>query len=134
MKYLKIYETAAYKHKWQKDVELKDFDNLEYEEEEDEPINISPFPNLKFGKDGKKYKCGDRIIVINRTGRPAYEPQIDGKIGTIITSYIDVDHRDNYLICFDDAVFNGRPYRKYNVPDKHGSWVHSHELKIISLL
>lgn len=52
------------------------------------------FNDLEYGKDGTKFKCGDRVIGKSRWS------VFDGKEGEIV----DVNFDNLYLVCFDEPI------------------------------
>ena len=96
---------------------IKKFEQMNWNEDwEEENPNVGPFDDqLKYGKDGTDFKCGDRVKC----------SLFDNKIGTVINNLYN-----NYLVCFDKNIGSSSGSNpKYNLPKGHGCWVEKDYLK-----
>lgn len=93
----------------------------------EEDWNIyGPIENLKYGEDGPKFKCGDRVEC------KIQKPDIFQGNGTV------VDYRKDfsglYLVCFDEKILNntGNYYLDaYNIPPGHAFYVREYNMELL---
>lgn len=110
MKYLYVYEQ---------------FDDLSEEDIFGTYENKGPYDDiLRYGIDGPKFKCGDRVVAYNTVGHIMFS----NYVGTIV-SY-SLNQNKNYLICFDNLKFGyeGNP-PIYNIPKGHGFYISEWHIK-----
>jgi len=104
---------------------IKKFEQMDWNEdwEEEEPKLKGPFDDqLKYGKDGPEFKCGDRVFYQG----PSWSIVKYGDSGTIV----DWNERIyNYLICLDiNYDFDNK---NHGEPVGHGLWCDSTDLKLL---
>ena len=105
---------------------IKKFENFDFNEDwEEEDPEKGPFDDqLIYGEDGPNFKRGDRVVYIHRNYI------LNGKIGTVVNNITYLKKHNlipkdeiYYIICFDKNINDKDGYRRYNIPDGHGSMI-----------